>query len=201
MPWAYRMVGTGLLAALLLPGCQEAEPQGPPPPSAPPAALEPVVEAPEPQPRSILRDPVPPPEPEPAEAPAPEPAKVEVLFPEGRYELDAAARERLDALLERPELKTGGGIVLRGHSDSSGADRGNRKASRLRAEAVGDYLMEHGVASDRITIFALGEGAPAAPNVRPDGTDNPEGRAQNRRVEIELEAQDPVAEGEAAAPS
>ena len=173
------LVGSALFAAMLLGSCQEAEPPARPP-AAPAAAPPPEPAA--PPPRSVLRDPTPPPEPAPA--PEIEPVSETVYFAEGAHELDATARERLDALLEAPALLAGGDIVLRGHSDSGGPDRANRRAARLRAEAVADYLQEHGVDAERITLFALGEGAPAAPNVRPDGTDNPEGRAQNRRVEI-----------------
>lgn len=180
MPFIRGSIGPGLLAALALASCQEAEP-----PARPPAA-EPAPEPAAPPPRSVLRDPAPPPE------PAPEPeittASETVYFAEGAHELDAAARERLDEVLHAPALQAGGAVVLRGHSDSGGPDRANRQAARLRAEAVADYLQAQGVAAERITVFALGEGAPAAPNVRPDGADDPEGRALNRRVEISVAA-------------
>ena len=181
---------TGLLGALLLTGCQEAD--APPAPEAPREAPAP----PEPPPRSVLRAPTPPAAPAPA--PAIAPVQETVYFGEGAYELDDKARERLDAVLAAPALQAGGPIVLRGHSDSGGADRANRKAARLRAEAVAEYLQDQGVPDDRITVFALGEGAPAAPNVRPDGTDDPEGRALNRRVEISVA---PPAKPEEAAPT
>ena len=58
--------------------------------------------------------------------------------------------------------------------------------SRLRAEAVRDYLTDKGIAEERITVIALGDGRPAAPNVTLDGSDDPEGRRQNRRVDIEI---------------
>ena len=47
-----------------------------------------------------------------------------------------------------------------------------------------DYLVEKGVAKDRITLIAIGEGRPVAPNVREDGSDDPEGQAKNRRVDV-----------------
>ena len=57
-------------------------------------------------------------------------------------------------------------------------------ASKRRAEAVAHYLEKHGVARDRLTIVALGEDRPVAPNANLDGSDNPEGRAKNRRVDL-----------------
>lgn len=93
----------------------------------------------------------------------------------------------LDDLLTTPAMREGGKITLRGHSDSRGYDGDNLVASRRRAEAVRDYLESRGVARNRMTVIALGETRPVAPNARPDGSDDPEGRARNRRVEIHVE--------------
>ncbi|MFD2430354.1 OmpA family protein [Sphingobium scionense] len=60
-------------------------------------------------------------------------------------------------MVETAAIKTGGAITLRGHSDSKGNDGDNRVASRVRAEAVEAYLVEKGIAKDRITLIALGE--------------------------------------------
>ena len=54
------------------------------------------------------------------------------------------------------------------------------------AEAVRDYLVKNGVSRARIDVIALGERRPIAPNAHADGSDDPEGRARNRRVEIEV---------------
>lgn len=132
-------------------------------------------------PRSILRPDVVEPE-----VPKVEPVHAVVGFGNVTMTLDDAGRSAIDALLETPAMMAGGPITLRGHSDSRGSDGDNRVASRNRAEAVRDYLVEKGVAADRITLFALGEGRPIAPNVREDGSDDPEGRAKNRRVEIDI---------------
>ncbi|MBX3594006.1 MAG: OmpA family protein [Sphingomonas sp.] len=98
--------------------------------------------------------------------------------------LNDAARAQIDTLLETPAMQAGGAITLRGHSDSRGSDGDNLVASRKRAEAVAAYLTAHGVAADRIAVIALGETRPIAPNANLDGTDNPDGRAKNRRVDI-----------------
>jgi len=133
-------------------------------------------------PRSILR-------PEVAEPEAPkqiEPAHLVIGFGSKGLELDDAARTALDTLMDDPAMKAGGPVTLRGHSDSRGHDGDNRVASRKRAEAVRAYLLEKGVAEKRISLIALGEDRPIAPNAKEDGSDNPEGRAKNRRVEIDV---------------
>lgn len=119
-------------------------------------------------------------------APEVRPAIATVRFAERTVALDDEARKALDLLLDEAALAAGGAVVIRGHSDSRGYDGDNLVASRKRAEAVYDYLAEHGVAKERMKVIALGEGRPVAPNVKLDGTDNPEGRARNRRVEIEV---------------
>ncbi len=81
----------------------------------------------------------------------------------------------------------GGNLTLRGHSDSEGDDEANRIMSRKRAEAVRDYLARKGLDRSRMRVIALGETRPVAPNAKPDGSDDSEGRARNRRVEIDVD--------------
>jgi outer membrane protein OmpA-like peptidoglycan-associated protein len=59
----------------------------------------------------------------------------------------------------------------------------NLALSRRRAETVARELIGQGLHRERVTIQAYGEARPVAPNLNPDGTDNPAGRARNRRVE------------------
>lgn len=134
------------------------------------------------QPRSILRPDV---VPEAMEATV-EPADALVSFGASPMALDDAAKAALDTLLATPAIKEGGPVTLRGHSDSRGNDGDNKVASRIRAERVRDYLVAKGVDKGRISIVALGEARPAAPNATEDGKDDPEGRAKNRRVEVHV---------------
>jgi len=122
--------------------------------------------------------------PEPEELPAP--LELTIGFPAGGAALDQAAVATLDRVLESPQLAGGWPIVLRGHSDSVGHDGDNLAVSRLRGEAVADWLVEHGVAEGRIRVIALGEMRPVAPNAKEDGTPDEAGRAANRRVELEI---------------
>lgn len=147
-------------------------------------------------PRSILRPEVV----EPEERPVIAPAETVIGFGASPLRLDEAAKVALDALLATPAMRAGGPITLRGHSDSRGSDGDNKVASRIRAERVRDYLVEKGVAKDRIALIALGETRPTAPNAKEDGSDDPEGRASNRRVEITVAPPPPPAAPEQPAP-
>ena len=118
-----------------------------------------------------------------------------VQFPEGA-ELTEEARAELATILASPQVQQGGPIILRGHSDSGGSDEGNMRASRARAEAVRDWLVDSGVDEARISMIAFGEQNPVAPNARPDGSPDPVGRAANRRVEIEVRSENAEPEEE-----
>lgn len=128
----------------------------------------------------------------PAPDPVPEPpTKATIAFASGST-LDAEGKAALDALLATPTLSDDMLFVLRGHSDPEGSDEDNLTVSGKRAEAVAAYLKEKGIAGDRITVIALGERRPIAPSAHPDGSDNPEGRARNRRVEVVVNAPEPT---------
>lgn len=134
-------------------------------------------------PKSILRPDVV--EDEPAPPPL-EPIELVIPFGTSGMTLDDAGRAALDGMLTERTVAAGGAITLRGHTDSRGHDGDNLVASRRRAEAVRSYLVKKGVAADRIRVVALGETRPIVPNAAPDGSDDPEGRAKNRRVEVEV---------------
>jgi len=77
-------------------------------------------------------------------------------------------------------------VTIEGHTDSIGSDAYNQRLSERRAMAVKHYLVSKGVAADRLTTVGRGEKDPVAPNTTPDGKDNPEGRAMNRRAELKV---------------
>lgn len=80
-----------------------------------------------------------------------------------------------------------GAVRVEGHTDAKGAADYNQRLSERRAEAVRDWLGGKGEL-ERVAFRTQGFGAkrPVARNTRPDGSDDPKGRAQNRRVEIIL---------------
>ncbi|KQO49919.1 hypothetical protein ASF14_13440 [Sphingomonas sp. Leaf257] len=153
-----------------------------------------AAEEPEEAKKSIIRPDV---EPSPTPTPPAEPVELTVPFPAKGAQPDPAGIALLDTLAADPVLALGGPITIWGHSDSSGSDASNLIASRKRAEAARDYLVKRGVAAERITVIALGEARPIAPNRKLDGSDDPEGRDKNRRVEIKVDLPKaaPAAEG------
>ncbi len=78
-------------------------------------------------------------------------------------------------------------LHINGHADAKGDDNYNVALSKRRTAAVRNTLIELGVASGQIVTKAFGETMPLKPNFKPDGSDNPTGRAQNRRTEIYLD--------------
>lgn len=123
----------------------------------------------------------------PATTPPPlEPLDLTITFPDGGAEIGPEQVARLRQFLTSPQIGQGGPITLGGHSDSSGTDAANLVASRKRGEAVQAWLVEHGIAEERISLITFGEQNPVRPNALPDGTPNKRGRAANRRVEIHV---------------
>jgi outer membrane protein OmpA-like peptidoglycan-associated protein len=78
-------------------------------------------------------------------------------------------------------------ISIEGHTDSIGSDSYNLALSEQRAQAVARELSADGVREKRLAARGFGEKYPVAPNTREDGSDNPSGRAKNRRVEVVIE--------------
>ena len=69
-------------------------------------------------------------------------------------------------------------LIIEGHTDSQGSEANNQELSQRRSEAVRNYLVQRGYPANHIQSQGRGEGSPIAKN------DSPEGRANNRRVEI-----------------
>ncbi|WP_294329589.1 OmpA family protein [uncultured Sphingomonas sp.] len=140
-------------------------------------------------PKSILRPDVVPDQPE---RPALKPLDLVVPFGASGLKLDDAGRKLLDEMLGNATMAAGGPITIGGHSDTRGDDRVNLLSSRKRAEAVRDYLVSKGVPAERMTVIAFGETRALVPNAKPDGSDDPEARAKNRRVEVQVALPQPV---------
>ena len=160
-----------LLALGFAAGCATQEPPKPPPPAPAPTAPAP---APTPAPKPA------------APKPAPKPVAEKVTFaadvlfdfdqavikPEGKSKLDDLSNKVRGINLEV--------VIAIGHADSIGTDAYNQKLSVRRAESVKAYLVSKGVEPNRIYTEGKGEKQPVATNK------TAEGRAKNRRVEIEV---------------
>ncbi|MGB0882709.1 MAG: OmpA family protein, partial [Vicingaceae bacterium] len=78
------------------------------------------------------------------------------------------------------------GLKIGAHTDAIGGYAYNKRLGQKRADAVVNYLVSKGIAKSRIFATSYGQTKPIAPNTNPDGTDNPPGRAKNRRVEFKV---------------
>ena len=127
-------------------------------------------------------------EPAPAPAPAPEVITLNdqgsVMFAYDSAELTPAAQQQLRTLTGKLNDPSVASIKVIGHTDSRGSDAYNQALSERRANAVRDVLVnQHGIDSSRVSSVGYGESRPVADN------DSESGRAINRRVEAEVEAQ------------
>lgn len=115
---------------------------------------------------------------EPKPEPVPDPVEARVLFDYGSADLSDVARLSLDGFLAREGLiDDGWTLTLTGRTDSRGGPRANQRMARERAEAVRDYLVEHGLAMERITVVAAGEVEPVPDQAETDA-------AEARRVDL-----------------
>ena len=107
----------------------------------------------------------------------------DILFSYDSARLTRAARSEVGHIAE--VLNSRGRsrrISVEGHTDAIGSDAYNQTLSERRAASVSRALASQGVRS--LTIHGYGEKYPVAPNIHADGSDNPAGRAKNRRVEV-----------------
>lgn len=92
--------------------------------------------------------------------------------------------QAIEVLKKYPAMR----VEVAGHTDSIGSDKYNQKLSERRAKAVYDYLTSNGIDAGRLVgPNGYGKTRPIAPNTNPDGSDNPQGRAQNRRTELNVQ--------------
>jgi len=77
-------------------------------------------------------------------------------------------------------------VLIEGHTDAKGSASYNQKLSEHRAESVKTWLVGKGISEQIIWTRGWGAAKPVAPNSKPNGADDPEGRQKNRRVEITI---------------
>jgi outer membrane protein OmpA-like peptidoglycan-associated protein len=111
----------------------------------------------------------------------------DALFEFDKATLTPDAEETLKALV--PLLAKAGKhpATVEGHTDAKGTDAYNQTLSEKRAQTVKDWLVARGALGATTPIQGWGKRRPVAPNAKPDGSDDPEGRQKNRRVEVVLD--------------
>ncbi len=102
----------------------------------------------------------------------------DILFESGKSKLAPGARDNLNKLAKILSAYPDRQISVEGHTDNIGGDEFNQRLSQSRAQAVRQTLIEAGVNSEMIKATGFGKTKPIASNV------TPEGRQQNRRVEV-----------------
>lgn len=107
-----------------------------------------------------------------------------ILFGVDKASLKDPSRQELAELAVILNKYDDTNILLEGHTDSTGSEEYNLDLSRLRAQSVSNELSTNGVNPSRFTIMGYGESQPIADNSTADG------RAQNRRVEVAIYAND-----------
>lgn len=111
----------------------------------------------------------------------------DVLFDFDKAELRPQAEGALRRVVEIIRQRNPRAVRIVGHTDAIGSDAYNRQLSERRARSVQAWLAAHAQGLPPLEAVGRGESDPVAPNTTPGGADNPEGRQQNRRVEVLLE--------------
>jgi outer membrane protein OmpA-like peptidoglycan-associated protein len=106
----------------------------------------------------------------------------DVLFQFDKASLSPKAQTRIDEVVARVRDASPARVLVDGYTDAKGSSPYNRRLSRRRAQAVAVALRRRG--APRLVVRGHGEADPVAPNTNKDGSDNPKGRARNRRVTI-----------------
>ena len=113
----------------------------------------------------------------------------DILFPEGGYQLSANGKQSLNQYVPRLQALQNGKVVVYGYTDNVPVGRALQRAgiannidlSSRRADDIVAYFQSQGVNPNIISAKGFGDTHAVAPN------DTPDGRAQNRRIEIVLE--------------
>jgi outer membrane protein OmpA-like peptidoglycan-associated protein/opacity protein-like surface antigen len=103
-----------------------------------------------------------------------------IQFASGSFEIDKASQVKLDSIAARIHAYPDTKVEIAGFTDNTGAEDFNQELSQKRAEAVKDYLVSRKIEAGRMTTVGYGEN----PDYFIDTNDTPEGRWNNRRVEI-----------------
>lgn len=111
-----------------------------------------------------------------------------ILFEVNSYELSETSKEEIAKLSEILKKYEDTNIMFAGHTDNTGREEYNLELSEERAKAVAEYAAFTGVEASRMTITGYGEENPIADN------STVEGRAENRRVEVAIWANDKLKE-------
>ena len=110
----------------------------------------------------------------------------DILFDYDKADIRPAAEPTLAQVAKMIQGYPKATVLIEGHTDAKGSQSYNAKLSERRTASVKTWLVAKGIAEQIVRTRGLGAAKPVAPNSNPDGSDNPEGRQKNRRVEITI---------------
>jgi outer membrane protein OmpA-like peptidoglycan-associated protein len=111
----------------------------------------------------------------------------DILFDFDKAEMLPTAQKALHEVADLIRGKAEGPVTIQGYTDALGKDAYNQNLSERRANAVKGWLvMKEGLSAARFATAGFGPRNPVAPNRKPDGSDDPDGRQLNRRVTLIL---------------
>jgi outer membrane protein OmpA-like peptidoglycan-associated protein len=114
----------------------------------------------------------------------------QILFEFDKYAVRGAAKPTLTKIYQLLSHYQEAQVLISGHTDNQGDKDYNQQLSEKRAAAVKYYFVnQFQVEPTRLQTKGYGETEPIAPNAKADGADNPEGRQQNRRVEVMIKTE------------
>jgi len=109
----------------------------------------------------------------------------DVLFDFDKADLRPTAQQALREVADLIRQKARGSVAIQGYTDALGSDPYNQKLSERRAGAVKAWLVsKESLPAARFAAAGFGARNPVAPNRKPDGSDDPDGRQLNRRVTL-----------------
>ena len=110
----------------------------------------------------------------------------DILFDFDKADIRAVAEPTLAQVAKMITTYSKATVLIEGYTDAKGSDSYNAKLSDRRAVSVKNWFAKHGVAANSMQTHGWGASRPVAPNKHPDGSDDPDGRQKNRRVEITI---------------
>jgi outer membrane protein OmpA-like peptidoglycan-associated protein len=110
----------------------------------------------------------------------------DILFDFDKADIRAVAEPTLAQIAKMIGSYSKASVLIEGYTDAKGSESYNAKLSDRRAVSVKNWFAKHGVAANSIKTHGWGAAKPVAPNTKPDGSDDPDGRQKNRRVEITI---------------
>ena len=109
----------------------------------------------------------------------------DVLFDFDKADIRSDAKNALKQAADIVRDKAKGTVRVEGHTDGKGSESYNQKLSDRRANSVKDWFVKkEGLRNVKFSTRGFGAKNPVAPNTKTDGSDDPDGRQKNRRVEI-----------------